>query len=106
MTAKIRSVELDSETVARLESWAAERGLSVRQLLAELTLAENPLALDWESMRRKGRGPWAPEVLAEDARRLANFELGEEGVPWNEVEAWMRSWGRPEELPPPKPRKL
>lgn len=57
-------------------------------------------------MRRAGRGPWAPEVLAEDARRLAASERAGEGVPWDEVKTWMQSWGTEEELPPPKPRKL
>ena len=57
-------------------------------------------------MRRAVRGPWAPEVLAEDARRLAASERAGEGVPWDEVKTWMQSWGTGEELPPPKPRKL
>ncbi len=106
MTAKVRTIELDSETAGRLEAWAEERGLSIAQLLAELTSAEQSLPRDWEAMRKSGRGPWAPEVLAEDARRLAGSELSCEGVPWDEVRAWMQSWGTPEELPPPKPRKL
>jgi len=57
-------------------------------------------------MRRAGRGPWAPEVLAEDACRFAASERAGEGVPWDEVKTWMQSWGTGEELPPPKPRKL
>jgi predicted transcriptional regulator len=27
-------------------------------------------------------------------------------VPWEEVKSWMLSWGTPDELPTPKPRKL
>jgi hypothetical protein len=27
-------------------------------------------------------------------------------VPWDEVKAWMESWGKPNELPMPKPRKV
>jgi predicted transcriptional regulator len=106
MTAKIRRIALDSETAARLEAWAEERGLSIGELLAELTRAEHSLPRDWEAMRRAGRGPWAPEVLAEDARRLAAAVRSGEGVPWDEISAWMHSWGTQEELPPPKPRKL
>lgn len=45
-------------------------------------------------------------VLAEDARRLEEFERTRECVPWNEVRAWMQSWGTDHELPPPKVRKL
>lgn len=47
--------------------------------------------------------PWAPEILAEDARRLEEFERTREGVPWEEVRAWMQSWGTGSELPPPSP---
>lgn len=44
--------------------------------------------------------------LAEDARRLTEFEHTRVGVPWDEVKAWMESWGMPNELSAPKPRKL
>jgi hypothetical protein len=57
-------------------------------------------------VRTAGEGPWSPEALAEDARRFAEFERTREGVPWEEVKAWMETWGTPHELPPPKPRKL
>jgi hypothetical protein len=51
-------------------------------------------------------GPWASDVLAEDARRLAAFKRSREGVPWDEVEAWMRIWGTPQERPTPSSREL
>ena len=41
-----------------------------------------------------------------DARRLAEFERTRVGAPWDEVKTWMQSWGTPNELPPPKSRKL
>ena len=56
-------------------------------------------------MRDKCEGPWSLEAL-EDERRLLEFARTREGVPWEEVESWMRSWGMPNELPAPKPRKL
>ena len=37
---------------------------------------------------------------------LAHKRLEREAVPWDEVKAWMQSWGTPNELPMPKPRKL
>jgi predicted transcriptional regulator len=106
MTARMRTIELDAATADLLETWAGERGLTVSELLAELASGQSALPRDWETMRQAGRGPWAPEILAEDARRLATYQREGEGVPWNEVRAWMQSWGTPEELPPPKPRKL
>lgn len=53
-----------------------------------------------------GEGPWSPEALAKDHRVLAEFERIREGVPFDEVKAWMNSWGGPNELPTPKLRKL
>lgn len=60
----------------------------------------------WQRREANGEGPWSPESLAEDARRLAEFERTRMGVPWEEVRAWMQTWGTPDELPVPKPRKL
>jgi hypothetical protein len=57
-------------------------------------------------LRAEGKGPWSPEALEEDERRLAEFERTRMGVPWDEVQAWMQSWGKPNELPMPKPRKV
>jgi hypothetical protein len=50
--------------------------------------------------------PWSSEAFEEDERRLAEFELTRMGVHWDEVTAWMQSWGKPNELPIPKPRKV
>jgi hypothetical protein len=55
---------------------------------------------------KPGEGPWSPGALEEDARRLAEFERTRMGVPWDEVKTWMQSGGTPNELPPPKSRKL
>ena len=42
----------------------------------------------------------------EDARAVAEFERTGEGVPGEEVIAWIESWGTENELPMPKPRKI
>ena len=106
MNVKFRKIEVDAETAATLEARAAAQGISVAEFIAGLvdTDVAPPAAL--EAMRSAGRGPWTPGILAEDARRFAEFEQSREGIPWDEVQAWMRSWGKPDELPPPKPRKL
>jgi hypothetical protein len=57
-------------------------------------------------LRASSRGPWSPEVLAEDARAMADFERTGEGIPYEEVVAWIESWGTASELPAPKPRRL
>lgn len=106
MTAKLRAIEVDTKTAELLEARAAARGLSVSELLADLASADGALPPALESMRDAGAGPWSAEALAEDARRLAAFARTREGVPWNEVEAWMKSWGTANEVAPPEPRKL
>ena len=93
MTVKMRKLEVDARTAEALEARAAARGMSVSELLADLVGAEAALPPGLGDMRAAGRGPWAPEALAEDARRLAEFKRTREGVPWDEVRAWMKSWG-------------
>jgi len=103
MTMKSRKIEVEAATADALEAQAAARGISVSELLADFVLADSSPP-DLEALRAAGRGPWAPEILAEDARRLAEFPKTREGVPWGEIKAWMQSWGTENELPPPKPR--
>ncbi len=103
---KLRKIEVDERTADLLEARAAARGITLAQLLADLASNEAALPADLAAMRARGEGPWSAEALAEDAARLAEFERSRLGVPWEEVEAWMRSWGSPDETPPPKPRRL
>lgn len=105
MNQKMRSIEVDLKTAKKLDAMAEELGLSVSALVAELA-GESALPKSLEKMRKAGRGPWAPAVLAEDARRSEAFERTGKGVPWNEGRDWLRSWGTTDELPMPKPRKL
>jgi hypothetical protein len=106
MNVKSRNIEVDVETAELLEARAAARGLSVSELLADLLDEGGLLSGELRTMRSAGKGPWAPDVLAEDARRLAEFRHTREGVPWEEVKTWMDSWGTKQELPPPKVRRL
>jgi len=106
MNVKLRKIEVDAETADLLEARAAARGISVPELLADIACNEEVLPPDLAEMRAKGEGPWSPQVLEEDARRLAEFERTRMRVPWDEVKVWMESWGTPSELSPPKPRKL
>jgi len=106
MNAKLRHIEVDAATAEALEARAAARSMTVPELVAELVEGSGELPSDFEALRAAGRGPWSPEILAEDARRLADYQRTGQGVPWDEVSAWMRSWGTEHELAPPKARKL
>ncbi|MDX2142323.1 MAG: hypothetical protein SFV19_03110 [Rhodospirillaceae bacterium] len=47
-----------------------------------------------------------PEQLAELNRRQRENKDPGFGCDGDEVAAWIKSWGTPNELPPPKPRKI
>ncbi len=107
MNANSRVIEIDAATADVLEREAKARGLSLADLLTELAGQNSDrLPADLEAMRAKGRGPWSPEALAEDARTIAEFEQTGEGIPFEEVVTWIRSWDTASELPKPKPRRL
>ncbi|MEJ2376483.1 MAG: hypothetical protein P8Y71_14055 [Pseudolabrys sp.] len=82
MTAKTESIEVDSDTASALKTRAAERGISVSALVAELV----PFAID-------------DAAVAELDRRWAAIEAGQPTVPHEEVERWLRTWGTPEFRP-------
>ena len=105
MNVKLRTIEVDAETADLLEARAKARGLSVAELIADIACNEVVLPTDLASMRTNREGPWSDEALQDDARRLAEFERTRMGVPWEEVKVWVESWGAPNELPPPTPRK-
>ena len=44
--------------------------------------------------------------VAEDRRRLDEFNRTKEAVSLDDVKAWVASWGTAAELPRPQPRKL
>jgi hypothetical protein len=106
MSTKLRPIDVDARTAELLEARAAARGMTVSELLADIASNQEALPADLAQMRARGEGAWSPNVLEEDARRLREFERLRSGVPWEDVKAWMESWGTPDELPVPKPRNL
>jgi len=106
MSTKQRSIEVDPQTADLLEARANARGISVAEFLADIACNEEALPPDLAKQRADQQGAWSPDALAEDARRLAEFERTRQGVPWPDIKAWLQSWGTPNELPSPKPRRL
>jgi hypothetical protein len=82
MTGKTESIEIDSVTAAALKTRAAERGVSVSKLVAELV----PMAPD-------------DEAVAELDRRWAAIKARQKTIPQADIEAWLRTWGSPEFRP-------
>ena len=89
-----RTIELDTETDARLTEMAAERGQGVAAVLAEaVALLDSVMDID---------GP----DIEEDRRRLRAFQRARKAVPLGEVKAWVDSWGTPDEKPRPRPKPV
>jgi predicted transcriptional regulator len=82
MTSTTDTIEVDKATADTLKARAAERGISVADLLAEIARESGPVALD------------AAEN-AELDRRWAKIEAGEATVPHDEVVRWLGTWGTP-----------
>ncbi len=100
----MRSIAVDVATAKTLKARAARSGTLVARVVTELIKSEE-LPRDLADMRRAGRGPWAPEVLAEDVRRYEEYKRARMTIPFEEVDAWVKNWGTSKELPMPKPRK-
>ncbi|MBV8976609.1 MAG: hypothetical protein JO261_14460 [Alphaproteobacteria bacterium] len=84
-------LDLDSEDDARLRQLAERRGQETSRVVSDALALLDTLE--------------EPDI-EEDVRRLENFDRDQMGVPLEEVKTWVRSWGTPNELPPPVPRKI
>ncbi|MDB5652494.1 MAG: CopG family transcriptional regulator [Tardiphaga sp.] len=89
------SIEIDEQTADLLAARAAARGISVSQLVGELAGGDYPWPTAMEAMRRAGEGPWSPEVLVEDARRLAEYRRTGEAVRGTRSRSGCRVGARP-----------
>lgn len=83
MNSPKRLIEVDEQTAAALEARAAERGLSVPDLVAEMTAG--------------AASQQAPSIddIAELDRRWAAIEAGEPTISNDAVVRWLRTWGSP-----------
>ena len=89
-----RTLDIDTDTDARLHQMAGERGQDVAAVLAEaVALLDSVVDIA------------GPEI-AEDRRRLDAFKQTRAAVPLNDVKAWVESWGSANELPRPAPHKI
>lgn len=89
-----RTLDIDSETDTRLRELAAERGQDIAAVLAEaVALLDSVVDIG------------NPDI-AEDRRRLQQFQQAREAVPLHEIKSWVESWGTGHELPRPKPQRI
>ena len=91
MNANVRTIEVDAATAEVLEARAAERGVAVAELVADLAaLDAQAWPEDREAMHAAGEGE-----LTELDRRWAAVQAGEPTVPHEEVVRWLETWGTP-----------
>jgi len=83
MNVKVRKIEVDDATAKVLEIRAAELGLSVRELLAEMVAAEETSAR------------LSPGEMTELDQQWAAVKAGEPTVAHDEVVRWLDTWGTP-----------
>jgi predicted transcriptional regulator len=81
MNAKVRTIEVDDATAAALEARAAETGLSVRELLAEMVALSDAMA------------EIAPAEMSELDRQWQAVKGGEPTVAHDDVVRWLDTWG-------------
>ena len=76
-------IEVDEQTADMLQARAAELGVTVSELVAELaTLDSDPLVVD-------------SNEIAELDRRWNKVEAGAPTIPHERVVRWLRTWGMP-----------
>ena len=87
MASKTHTIEVDAATAFALEGKAAAQGITVSELVADMTaLAATPVTL--------------PDTeLAELDRQWASIKAGEATVPHQEVARWLQGWGTPDFKP-------
>lgn len=73
-------LEVDKATADTLKARAADRGISVAELLNELAKQSGPVEAD-------------PSEISELDRRWAKVEAGGKTVQHSDVVRWLESWG-------------
>jgi hypothetical protein len=82
MSRKKDVIEVDKDTADALKARAADRGISVAELLNELADQSGPVAV-------------SPSDVAELDRRWAKVEAGEKTISNSDVVRWLETWGSP-----------
>jgi hypothetical protein len=82
MNIKFQKIEIDSQTAEELKARAADRGISVSELLADLIRESGPVAAD-------------ADEIAELDRRWAAVERGGATISHEKVVRWLQTWGTP-----------
>ena len=94
------TLKLNETLERRLRAIAHTEGVTPEEMAARL------IANHLEGFFEEAAAGWIDPELEADRAALDRFERTRMGVPWEEVEAWMMSWGTDNPLPKPQVRKL
>lgn len=94
------TLKVDPETFRRLRDAADAAGIEPEDVVARM------VADGWLDFPDETAGAPVDPDPAIDRAILDDLQKTRMGAPWEEVEAWMKSWATGEELPTPKVRKL
>jgi predicted transcriptional regulator len=85
-------LEIDEELAESVRAAAEKKGIPVEMFIRD-ALAHHIFAeVEWS----EDPDPAIDQRIADEAFRTGHT------IPWEEIEPWVRSWGKPDELPPPK----
>ena len=89
------SVQIDEELAEELRAAAAALGVSVDIYVRDALAHRLHADVDWSD----DADPRIDERIIDAAVRRGAT------IPWEEIRPWVESWGKPDELPPPRWRK-
>ena len=89
------TLAIDEELAESVRAAAAKKGIPVERFVRDALAHHIYAEMEWSD----DPDPAIDQLIADEAIRSGQT------IPWQEVEPWLRSLGKPDELPPPKWRK-
>ena len=89
------TLEIDEDLAESVRAAAAKKGIPVEMFVRDALAFHIFADVEWSD-----DPDWSIDLkILEEALRTGQT------IPWEEIRPWLLSWGKPDELPPPKWRK-
>jgi hypothetical protein len=88
-------IQLDGELADGVKAAAAASGVPVEEYVRDAIARKLWAEIEWSD----DPDPRIDELIVAEALRTGNT------IPWSEIRPWVESWGKPDELPPPRWRR-
>ncbi len=86
------TVKIDDDLAEDVKAAAAAKGIPVEMFVRDALAFHVSAEFEWSD----DPDPEIDMRIAEEAIRSGNT------IAWTDVRSWIKSWGKPDELPPPK----